>query len=63
MPKEDIDQAMMDAKHLESEEVPSEKQLADQYRADMENSAKAAKLLKPVRDTVSRRKKAPKSSK
>jgi|GEM_PF-6123738 len=55
MPKEDIKKALDEARRLEAEEIPSDEEIAEQYRNDMQKAAKAAKLLKPVR--VYRRKK------
>ena len=63
MPKEDIKRAMEEAKHLEVEGVPTDEEIAAQYKKDMAKASEAAKLLKPVRDKVSRRKKPSKKSK
>ena len=63
MPKEDINRALEEAQHLEAEGIPTDEEIAEQYKSDMAKAAQAAKLLKPVRDSVSRRKKTSKTAK
>lgn len=63
MSKRDIERAMKEAEHLEAEGVPSDEDIAGQYKKDMAKAAEAAKLLKPVRGSVSRRKKPSKKAK
>lgn len=60
MVKEDIEQAMERAERLASQKIPTEKEIAEQFESDMARAAKARKLLKRVREPVSRRKKASK---
>lgn len=63
MADEDIRRAMEEARRLEAEELPTDAEIAEQYERDMEKATEAAKLLKRVREPVSRRKKASKPAK
>ncbi|MBI4151232.1 hypothetical protein HY492_03840 [Candidatus Woesearchaeota archaeon] len=65
MGKEDasIERAMEAAERLSRQKIPTEKEIAAQFEADMARAAKARKLLKRVREPVSRRKTASKGRK
>ena len=60
---DDIARAMDDAARLEKDEIPTDRQIAEQYEEDMAKAPSALKLLKRakfLREPVSRRKTAAK---
>jgi hypothetical protein len=59
----DIEHAMEEAQHLDNEEIPTDREIAEQYEDDMKKAEQARKLLKPAREPVSRRKKSPSRAK